>query len=457
MPRPAGRSVSGVAARPARDRNPALWGLGAAVLLSRAPWLGVGYGNDPDASRVVLAARAMLEERGYVRSRPPGYPVHESLVALLQSGGPWLTNGLSAVAAAVAAVLLARIARRLGSAHPVAVGAALAFTPVVFVASTSTMDYTTGLALALGAVDAVLAGRSALGGVLLGLAIGARVTYGALLLPLALWTLTGEDARRRALVLAGAALATGALCFLPVVARYGPGFFTFADNVRYPAWATIAVGLGPGVWGTLGTVALLAAIVSVSASSGHVRDRWAKRGVRRATGLAALTVALYVVAYLRLPHTSAYLVPVVPFALLVAGLLLPARALLALCVAVGAASFVGVGRSGLAAGPALADRAARVAGVAEVDRWREAVRTLPRGSVLVAGYRMPELEVALGTAGGGVELRYLVESEAECRDLAASGRPMLHLPGMDAFNLEVRGVRLTACGSRMLVPGGGAR
>src|SRR5262245_61707159 len=62
-----------------------LWSVALAVLviLARAPFLGHGYGGDPDAWRVLLAARGLLETGVYLPSRAPGYPLPEYAAALM--------------------------------------------------------------------------------------------------------------------------------------------------------------------------------------------------------------------------------------------------------------------------------------------------------------------------------------------------------------------------------------
>ena len=58
------------------------------VFASRLPFLGPGYGFDPDAWRVAFAARDIVTSGHYEASRFPGYPVQEIASALLLRGGP---------------------------------------------------------------------------------------------------------------------------------------------------------------------------------------------------------------------------------------------------------------------------------------------------------------------------------------------------------------------------------
>ena len=64
---------------------------------------------------------------------------------------------------------------------------AFALTPVVYVNSVNTMDYMIALAFVLGSTYFVMVHRPLAAGMFLGLAIGSRITSGAMLLPLTLW------------------------------------------------------------------------------------------------------------------------------------------------------------------------------------------------------------------------------------------------------------------------------
>jgi hypothetical protein len=53
-------------------------------VVSRAPFLGIGYGTDPDAWRVALTGYWLWEHHEYFPSRLPGYPPPELASALVQ-------------------------------------------------------------------------------------------------------------------------------------------------------------------------------------------------------------------------------------------------------------------------------------------------------------------------------------------------------------------------------------
>src|ERR1700722_15874342 len=273
-----------------------------AVLATRLPWIGSGYGSDPDGYRVVIVARQIAHSGVYEASRLPGFPAYEYLTALSAWSAPWVSNAVTALFSVASFVLFAMIARELGVRRYLLLALAFAMTPVVYLSSCCTMDYMPALAGQLAATYALLRRRPVLAGVLLGLGMGCRITAGALALPLCLWILLSSaraGALRQCLRFGITLLLTAALCFVPVWRRYGADFFSFYDNDWYPPFDVVFARALPLVWGALGLVA----------------------------------VALYRAAFLRLPDEAAYLLPAVPFALLAIALLTPPGAVVALTAA----------------------------------------------------------------------------------------------------------------------------
>jgi uncharacterized membrane protein len=102
-------------------------------------------------------------------------------------------NAATAVMSALAVLFFALSMDRLGIAGILEASAALAFAPVIFVNSTSALDYLWALAFILGGFYFVLERRPILAGIFLGLAIGTRITSGAMVVPLLIliWRTTG--------------------------------------------------------------------------------------------------------------------------------------------------------------------------------------------------------------------------------------------------------------------------
>ncbi|HEX4377849.1 MAG TPA: hypothetical protein VHZ99_11925, partial [Steroidobacteraceae bacterium] len=190
--------------------------------------------------------------------------------------------------------------------------------------------------------------RPAAAGVLLGLAIGCRLTAAALALPLCLWLWLppGRDARtgerlRHGLIFGATALVVSALCFMPVWRIYGFGFFTFFDNDGYPPLDVVLMRSTILVWGVVGAVALALVWIFLACYRRHGWGALREPGRRNVFVVALMAVILYLMAFLRLPDEAGYLVPLVPWALIATAIVAPPEAIAALAVALMMSPWIG--------------------------------------------------------------------------------------------------------------------
>jgi hypothetical protein len=369
--------------------------LAALYIASRLPWLALGYGADPDAWRVAMSARYLLQHGSYLPSRLPGYPVHDIAMAALIWGGWRLTNLATVIVSLAGVFCFALILRR----HDLPVRGLLtltfAFMPLLWITSAQTLDYSWALTFLLAAYLALIDGRLTLSGVLLGLAGGCRVTYLAFLLPLAL--LAWQQGRlRQPLQLIAAALATWLIVFSPVWLRYGTAFWNFYD-VR-PDWGDFFHALTEG---SIGLLPLLVLIVCLCYSWREIRrlPRLLQTEPNAAAWAMIALLALFV--FVRLPLQTYYLMPGVPFALLLLARIVRPPALVAICLALVLGGFVDIYTTSPAGwrspaaiahirptpGLVLLDYRLRADRLALVTQVRDL--SLPQHSVLTAGFYFP--------------------------------------------------------------------
>jgi hypothetical protein len=317
-------------------RRAAAWllGLAAVVGCSRIAFLDRAYALDADAWGIAAAARHLATTGDYVMSRPPGYPVPEIVYALFWAGGPAIMNGVTACWSVLGALSFALLLRRLGDSPRVAALGALAFAfvPLVYQSSTTSMDYAWGLALVTAALGAAVAGRPAVAGILAGIAVGCRLPHALMVVPLAL-ILFGcgrgdQPARRVGLFLLVAAIAA-LVVYAPVYLTYGTAFLSFSDMPLAPPMRRALLLRGPtlAVWGAVGCAGLAAGLLAVACAPRAAARRLASFGRAGSWLLGACLVAilLTVAVFARLPHEYEYLLPIVPFTLLTAHLLLGTR------------------------------------------------------------------------------------------------------------------------------------
>jgi hypothetical protein len=387
----------------------------------------------------------------------PGYPLHEAITALFLPGGPRLVNGATALASALAALGLFKFARALALSRGRAalLALAFAFTPVVFQNSTSSIDYVWSIGFVLWSGYALVSGRSLLAGVLLGAAIGARLTAGAMLLPwliLQLGLAPRSERYQRALTLCAATAAVALCLFSPVFYAYGPGFLTFHDHGG-DGWHTVALRASDEVWGSLGVFAwygtFAIALCALSATRAALRNPQA-----RWISLAACSaIAAYAGAFLRLPHEAGYLIPCVPFALLLVALLLPAVAIAELALLLALASFISVDERGLSLdGPVLAAKAERRAQNERMDRVIRKLADMPGKALVVAGPLLPWIDVKLGKSEQGAHRYvYLLQSEAELLEYRKAGYDLYFVDRSIERRQRRLGIALRSHGARSLL------
>jgi len=425
-------------------------------MLSRLPFISANYGRDPDAFRVIITARLIAESGDYASSRLPGYPLHEYLLAFTPAKyDPAVSNALTAIFSCFAFIFFALILRHFNIQHYLLLALAFAAVPVIYINSVTTMDYMFALACMLASLYFTLVSRPLLAGLMLGLAIGFRITSGALLLPLAYWLVSGSGIKRALKPLLTLSISAGivsVLCYLPVLSKYGLNFFTFYDYKTYPSLIELASLAITKVWGTLGILGVAAAITAAllkMRKENSFRDQ-AER--MRIAVLCVLGIVIFLAAFLRLPLEAAYLIPIVPFVLLLIGLILPQRLTAALSGILLIAPFVAINTSGISLnGPILYDHTVRSAEVELVDRVLDMVHTLPEGSVIVAGTLLPEIEVReYGNRDDAHELLYLVNSVEAYQKYTDAGRQVYYIPGMESFNRRIYGLDLAALGAQSL-------
>ena len=427
-----------------------------AAILTRLPWLSPGYGMDPDAWRVITSARHIAQTGEYVFSRPPGFPVHEYLIALTPAKtSPLYSNGITALFSSVASLFFALILRYFRIKHYLLLTLAFALTPVVYVNSVNTMDYMLALAFILGSTYFVMVHRPFVAGIFLGLAIGSRITSGAMLLPLTLWIFLEErnsTSGRRFAIFSITALMIGSICYLPVVDRYGLDFFHFTDNIGYESVESLLAKVSIHVWGASATLGFLALCCLVPFVFRDIRVAFTQPLVKRGLALSLLSIALYIVAFFRLPHEAAYLIPVVPFVLLSLALLLSPHLLKYFCIALLFSSFfITVSRSGVTlSGPIIQDHLTRQSQIEETSKLIEVVTQLPEKSIIVVGGTLALIQILDNKHQNNHQYVYGIKDSTAFKQYIDQGFQVYFFNDMDRYNLHLYGVDLRKFGAQQL-------
>ncbi|MEW6468712.1 MAG: hypothetical protein AB1458_07295 [Bacteroidota bacterium] len=427
----------------------------------------------------MLAAQNTAESGRYEVSRLPGHPLQEFVYLLNPYGSYFYYNLLSAAFSTLAVLFFALLLRRMAVRHYLAGALALAFTPVFYTSSTYTIDYAWSLAFVMASLYCLAERKIVLAGILLGMAVGCRITSAAMLLPFLLLAYERSLPLRKNLaagvLLAGSAALTALLLFIPILHRYGPGFFMYYDQFDYPPFAKIAYKATLGVFGLVGMLGLAYGAALI------VRNRFrpaeevpaAKKWIR----VSLLVFLLYIIAYLRLPQKSGYMIPLIPFAIILLACFLGGRQFRIACFMLILSPFIlginltdplrGSRHSPLAArftvsgqeiffdpltGPVAAEYSKRWRKLEFTDKVIAAFTSGSEKCIVISGWWYNEIAVKLKQRGldayAGNFVFYINKGQID--SLRSAGHEICYLPEQDIYNDQYSKMNYTARSARPL-------
>lgn len=299
----------------------------AVVLLSRLPFIFDGHGHEEDSYGLVVNAWEMHNTGHYVASRFPGHPLQEYFYLLIWNQPAWLWNLLSALFSVVAVVAFHHGVKRTGMNHAMEAALMLACTPVFFLAGTYTIDYAWSLAFVMLSFSALVCRKFWWCGIMLGLAVGCRITSGVFIIPWAILLYQRLDFdlwRNWMLKIAVPSVVIGVLFYVPAYLNYGTAFFDYSDQFPYPPMTKVLYKASIGVFGLLGIAALIGVAVKwLTQRSKESANPPQLFSPQRLTWMILAVIVLHIISYLRLPQKAGYMLPVVPFVILLIILYVP--------------------------------------------------------------------------------------------------------------------------------------
>lgn len=456
----------------------------AGVLASRILFITPGFGVDPDAWRVASVAHAIAESKQYVASRLPGYPVQELTYAVLPFKDAAVFNLLTAILSAVCVISFADFLKSIGIRKYFGPGIALAFTPVVYVNSTNSMDYVWALCFTMLAFSAAGRKRFWVAGFALGVATGCRITSAAMLLPLFVLMKKNDTLFKSYYKLAGGFFLTSTIAFWPVVLKYGANFFSYSPG-NLP-FLYILKSCTVDVWGIIGLIAVVVFTVSIFLRlyRRHLFPVFLADVVNQ---ISILAVLLYIIVFSAAPYDAGYLIPVVPFVILLIMHNSTPRQALTFCCCLTLSSFVlGIGTSDMPwspkrpaasytatiggrvvdvnflRGPIMDDHVRRIARDVYAARVIDVLSKTEKKSVLVSGLWFTQLSVQLREpikdnieAFNSFETGNVIVNDVLTAEMAAmyknSNYSIYYLPGQDKNNENVLGFNLKDLGATEIV------
>jgi len=295
------------------------------------PFLFFGYGSDNDTYGVLDAGKAFFKTWTYQPSRNPGYLFHETAVYVLNAiGGSILTNGVSLVMGLLSAGCFSSLCRHYDIPGNRILGLTLGIHPLVWINSTSTHDFVWALGFILAGFLSAVKRRYMLTAFLLGLAVGTRlsslIAVGAVMIYL--WTVVTED--RRKMILPFVTIIVLSFSFyLPsfIHAGYSKNFLTphiqweyFTPCLRILKFAYKSIYF----WSLPGFLFLVMTFIMLFRKK-NIRFTEHKDWIPLVY-LSLGIIAGYHMLFFKYPIENEYMLPILPFALLLIGMAFVNRA-----------------------------------------------------------------------------------------------------------------------------------
>ncbi len=308
------------------------------VFISRLPFLSAGYGAEEDSWGIALAAFHTQILGIYEPSRFPGHPVQEIIYSFLWGTGPFMFNGLCAFFSGISILFFAFILKQLQFKHFFIAALAFAFVPVYYISSTYTIDFVWTEAFVLISFYYLLKNKLIIAGIFLGLAIGCRITSGAMLLPFMIIIWQQQNLKLNCIQLLKISVPMFfiiLLAFFPLIKQYGSSFLMYYDQFPYPPITKVLYKMTLGVFGFVGLMLMGVIILAriVNRKKQNVGELFDKPLDKKIIIVSYIVIALYSISYLRLPQKSGYMIPLLPFVILLFGYYLSSRSFKMVCLA----------------------------------------------------------------------------------------------------------------------------
>lgn len=435
------------------------------VFISRLPFLSAGYGVEEDSWGIALEAFNSNVTGVYEPSRLPGHPVQELIFSAIWGVGPIVFNGLCAFFSAVAVLFFALILRRFYFKHFIIASYAFAFLPVYYITSTYTIDYSWTEAFVLISLYALLKNKIILCGFFLGLAVGCRITSGAMLIPFMIiaWEQRNNFKNTSNFLKMFLPMSIVALlAFTPIIQKYGISFFMYYDQFPYPPLTKVLYKMVLGVFGLIGTLALVGSILIIvfNKKNQQLSKSFSNGLDKKIIYAAVVIIILYIISYFRLPQKSGYMIPIIPFVILLFGYYLNSKNFTRLCICFIISSFAfsinltdklrGADYSKYAfifklsgqeifldpfTGPIFSDYSKRKQKIKYTHQVLEKTAMIKSKTVIIAGWWRNEILVTLIPLPKNKYVEYVSYiSEAEINDYLAEGYSIYYLPEQHIYN-----------------------
>jgi len=294
------------------------------------PLVFLGYGSDSDSYSVVRTGQYFVQTLDYLPSRLPGYFVHEVFVFFLNQIGGSIASNLGTLGMTLLMLgAFEDICIRLKIPNKNLLTLTLAIHPFVWANAAATIDYLWALGFAFFGFSLLLRKRNLAAAIALGLAIGSRLSTVLLVMLIFAYLWWKQKGNRKQLVLCGfftaliaASLYLPALDFLEwdisrwlILSTGDPNLWTFSLRLGRFGYKNLMF------WSPPATVWMVVIVIfTFFHSRNHVKS--CGDGV---VGLSLLVILCYEFLFYQAPIEMEYLLPILPFVLILFGKALRAQ------------------------------------------------------------------------------------------------------------------------------------
>lgn len=286
------------------------------VIVTRLPFLWIGYGSDADAWLVASSASTLWNTGEYFPSRLPGYPLHEIVLApVVALGGAPFSNTLTLFVTLAAIVIWYCIVQRY-SRHPNLLTLAFAFSPVVWQHSAGTMDYLWPLCFVLAALLCAERRSVLISAIFIGIAIGFRLSTAFFVIPLFVVLWLKKKSRIELLAFCSACIIISIIVYLPLLTKYGLVGWMEAtllqmSDVHPESFLQRAIAFGYRSVYSVGPITML--LAGLFLWRGRKLLRESLHAKEPMVMFSILVILIYAILFWLLPIERAYLLPAMPF------------------------------------------------------------------------------------------------------------------------------------------------
>lgn len=310
-----------------------------AYIISRIPFLSLGFGEDPDAWRIANSAFDLRNYGSYHPSRFPGYPLPEFITSFFINYGWVATNTITMLLTLISVIFYSLVIKELNVKQWRLLLLTYIFLPIIWKNSSNTMDYMWALTFIIISWFYVLKRKNFTAGVFMGLALGSRLAS-AVLLPSFLFLVLMINKKLSAITyFTLSTFLTSLIIYSPLLYEYGLDFLRYYPVYWPMIWHLMHIMYKVMVFtgGPFPSLTLLAVVLlSLKNLARRILNHdWV-------TIFLLFAIISVLIVFIRDPYEPEYLMPIIPFALILLHNVSKGRCFRVLCIIMLVSSFISV-------------------------------------------------------------------------------------------------------------------